>query len=54
MDHDQPFVSGDEGASWASRGALSPGQWGHQALGDSAGLRLRQVEEQQVFGASAI
>lgn len=46
-------VSGGEGATWASRGALNSGPWGHQARGNSAGLRVRQVEEQQVFRASA-
>lgn len=44
---------GGKGATWASRGALNSGPWGHQARGNSAGLRVRQVEEQQVFRASA-
>lgn len=48
---DQSVVG--KGATWASRGALNSGPWGHQARGNSAGLRVRQAEEQQVFRASA-
>lgn len=48
---DQSVVG--KGTTWASRGALNSGPWGHQARGNSAGLRVRQAEEQQVFRASA-
>lgn len=48
VDHDQPLVGGSEGASWASRSTLNSG-----SLGNSAGPRLRQCEEKQVFRALA-